>query len=77
MDNANNTPTTKKQTEWGNWVPACGGAERPFLMQGYRLLYVWQPSTGQHAYLNLDTDIILTDREVDALFLGIMDPKGD
>lgn len=48
----------------GNWVPACGGTEVPFITRNrYRLLYCWQPSTGRHAYLNCDTDIILTDEE--------------
>jgi hypothetical protein len=48
----------------GNWIPACNGTEVEFRTRnGYRLLYVWQPSTGNHAYLNLDTDIILTHEE--------------
>jgi hypothetical protein len=47
-----------------NWYPACGGTERPFVSRGgHRLLYVWQPATGNHAYLNLDTDVILSDDE--------------
>jgi hypothetical protein len=32
-----------------------------------RLLYVWQPSTGNHAYLNLDNDMILSEKEEGAL----------
>jgi hypothetical protein len=45
-----------------NWYPASGGTETEFHTRGgYRLLYVWQPSTGKHAYLNLDTDIVLSD----------------
>ena len=48
----------------GPWVPACGGTETPFTTRsGARLLYCWQPSTGKHAYLNLGTDMILTDEE--------------
>jgi hypothetical protein len=48
-----------------NWFPACGGTEVPFHTRtGYRLLYVWQPSTGKHAYLNCETESILTDEEV-------------
>lgn len=48
----------------GNWVPACNGTEVPFITRtGQRLLYCWQPSTGRHAYLNCETDIILTDEE--------------
>ena len=55
----------------GPWVPACGGTEVPFTTRNrYRLLYCWQPSTGRHAYLNLDTDIILTDEEA-RLALGV------
>jgi hypothetical protein len=47
-----------------NWLPACGGTEQEFRTRsGFRLLYCWQPSTGNHAYLNLDTDIILSDDE--------------
>ena len=45
-----------------NWVPACGGDEKPFISRsGKRLQYVWHPPTGQHAYLDLDTDTILSD----------------
>lgn len=48
----------------GNWIPACNGTETPFTTKtGYRLLYCWQPSTGKHAYLNCDTDMLLTDEE--------------
>lgn len=50
-----------------NWVPACGGMEQPFRSRsGIWLIYVFQPSTGKHAYLNLGTDIILTDEEAAA-----------
>jgi hypothetical protein len=48
----------------GNWVPASNGTEQPFLSRsGRKLLYCWQQSTGKHAYLDCDTDIILTDDE--------------
>ena len=51
----------------GMWVPACGGTETPFTTRtGKRLLYVWQATTGRHAYLDLGTDIILTDDEAHA-----------
>ena len=40
------------------WVPACGGTEQPFLMNGVRWLYVFNPVQMKHAYLNLDTDLI-------------------
>lgn len=50
--------------EQGNWMPANAGTEEPFLTRsGRRLLYCYQPSTGKHAYLDLGTDIILTDEE--------------
>jgi hypothetical protein len=48
----------------GNWVPACGDTEVPFTTRtGMRVLYCYQATTGRHAYLNLGTDIILTDEE--------------
>jgi hypothetical protein len=61
----------QKEAEQGDWIPACGGTEVPFVSRsGIRMLYVFQPSTGKHAYLNLDTDIIMTDAEAQAA-LGI------
>lgn len=51
----------------GRWVPACGGSETPMTVQGVRVLYCWNTGTGDHAYLNLDTDIIMSDAEFDAL----------
>lgn len=51
----------------GDWIPACGGTEVPFTARsGRRLLYVWQPSTGRHAYMDLGTDFILSDAEAAA-----------
>jgi hypothetical protein len=48
----------------GNWYPANGGTEIPFISRtGKKLLYVWQPSTGNHAYLDCGTDLILSDEE--------------
>ncbi len=48
----------------GDWLPACLGTETVFRTRtGRRLLYCWQPSTGNHAYLDCDTDLILTDEE--------------
>ena len=50
--------------EQGNWYPACGGTETPFTTRsGYRLLYCYQPSTGKHAYINMGTDMVMTDEE--------------
>lgn len=50
-----------------NWIPACGGTEKPFRSRsGKTLLYCWQPSTGRHAYLDCGSDIILSDDEAAA-----------
>jgi hypothetical protein len=47
-----------------DWIPACGGTEVPFRCRtGERLIYLWQPSTGRHAYYSLDRDLILEDEE--------------
>lgn len=48
---------------WGNkdhdgWLPASGGQETPINYNGRRYLYVYNPATGKHGYLNLDTDIM-------------------
>lgn len=40
------------------WVAACGGHEEPFMHDGVEWLYVWNPNTGDHGYLNLGTDIV-------------------
>ncbi len=51
----------------GRWVPASGGTEEPYLTRsGIRVLYVWHTGTCEHAYLNVDTDIIMTPAEADA-----------
>jgi len=48
----------------GNWVPANGGTEQPFTTRtGRRLLYCWQRSSGRHAYLDCQTDLILSDED--------------
>lgn len=60
-----------QREQQGNWVPACGGTEQPFTTRtGRRLLYVWHTGTGQHAYLDCNTDIILDDKEAQAA-LGV------
>jgi hypothetical protein len=57
----------ERKAQQGNWYPACGGTETPFWSRnGYHLQYLWQPSTGRHAYINLQTDIILSDDEARA-----------
>ena len=46
------------------YIPACNGTETPFKTRtGRILLYCWNPATGHHAYLDIQTDIILTDQE--------------
>jgi hypothetical protein len=52
----------------GQLVPACGGTEKPFTTKGYRLLYCWHTGDKKHYYLNLDTDMILSQEEVNAIF---------
>lgn len=48
----------------GDWIPANGGTETPYTTRtGFRVLYCWQPKTGKHAYLNVNTDLIMTDDE--------------
>ncbi len=52
------------------WVAACGGTEAPMTVNGTRVLYCWNSLSGRHsrhAYINLDTDIEMTDAEFDAL----------
>jgi len=54
----------QKKAEQGAWTPASGGREEPFRTRsGRRLLYCYQASTGKHAYLDCDTDVILSDAE--------------
>jgi hypothetical protein len=53
-----------EKAEQGAWIPGGGGSETPFWTRtGRRLLYCWQPSTGRHAYLDVQTDLILSDEE--------------
>jgi hypothetical protein len=50
-----------------DWTPASNGTEPVFTTRlGVRVQYVWQPSTGAHAYLNLDTDMIMSDAQASA-----------
>lgn len=56
--------TSQKIADQGRWIPACNGTEVPFKSRrGVTLLYMYQPSTGIHAYLDCDADIFLTDEE--------------
>jgi len=58
----------QRKAEQGPWVVACGGEEPVMTVKGTRVQYMWQPSTGRHAYYNLDNDLILTDEEIEILF---------
>lgn len=62
----------RRKAEQGNWVPASGGSEKPFYTRsGRRLQYLWQPSTGRHAYIDVDTDMLLSDEDA----LWALDPR--
>ncbi len=48
------------------WIPACGGTETPFTTRtGRRLHYLWNPSTGEHAYYDVGNDIFLDQHEAE------------
>lgn len=54
-----------------NWLPACNGTETPFIARsGKRMMYCWNPATDQHAYLDLNCDMILSNEEAQ-IALGI------
>lgn len=49
-----------------NWVAASNGTEVPFLTRKNRkLLYVWDTVSGDHAYLDCQTDIVLSQEEAE------------
>ena len=53
-----------KATKADRWVPANGGYETECRYRtGRRLLYCYNFAEGRHAYLDLDQDRILSDRE--------------
>jgi hypothetical protein len=41
------------------WVPACGGNEKPMVIGERRFLYCFNPKQMRHAYLDMDTDVIV------------------
>ena len=46
------------------WVPACGGTEVPFETRtGRTLHYMWNMTTGEHAYYDVRADIFLDTEE--------------
>jgi len=53
------------------WVPANGGTETEFVSRtGRRLLYCYNSALARHAYLDLGSDMILTDDEA-CIALGL------
>ena len=46
-----------------SWVPACGGTEEVFVANRKRFLYCYNPKQHKHAYLDVDSDLIITDEE--------------
>jgi hypothetical protein len=58
-----------------HWIAACGQTETPFRSRsGRRVLYCWQPSSGEHRYLDLDADLVLP-RDFDPILDGTaLDP---
>ena len=55
------TNVQTRETVMQEWVPANGGTETAFTSRsGIRMLYCWNVRTGEHAYLNVDSDIIMT-----------------
>lgn len=63
-----NLPATlEERIERGRWVPACGGTEEPYRTRsGILVMYVWHTGTGEHAYLDVLSDIIMTPAEAEA-----------
>lgn len=70
MDVIKKLEERQAKLEQGNWYPACGGTEVPVKKGHYTYLYCWQPSTGKHAYLCLETDMILSDEQALNIFGG-------
>lgn len=53
-----------RKAEQGPWFPACGGTEKPFRTNtGLLVQYMYQPSTGRHMYINVETDVFLTNND--------------
>ena len=41
-------------------IPANGGSEEPFFdRSGRKVMYVYEPETGDHMYLDMESDIVL------------------
>lgn len=47
-----------------DWVAACGGTETPFRTRtGRMLFYMWNRTTGEHAYYDVERDVFLSHEE--------------
>lgn len=54
-----------------NWYPASQGTEQPMRTRDGRMVqYMFNPATGQHAYIDLETDIIIPDEDLGLYGLG-------
>ena len=53
------------------WVPACGGKEMPFEINGRRFQDLYNPKLGEHAYYSIDDDLILEYQELPDCLRGI------
>ena len=54
----------------GIFIPACGGTEVPFRTRsGVTVQYLYNPTTGEHAYINCETDILIPNDDLDLYFL--------
>lgn len=52
------------------WIPANGNSEVEFVSRsGIRMLYCFNPSTGDHAYINCGTDMVMSDEDSAAALL--------
>ena len=53
----------------GHWEPAANGKEVPTKYRsGHTLLYCYNALLGKHAYINCETDLIVSDAELDLIF---------
>lgn len=47
-----------------DWVAGCGGTETPFRTRTGRLLFwMWNRTTGEHAYYDVERDVFLSNEE--------------
>ena len=58
----------KSGIDAGKLVPACGGQEQPFTVNGRRWLYCWHPRSNRHCYLDVDHDRVVWNRSFHPAF---------